>query len=65
MKYYVFNRTDGIPAYPEPVTADEGITLMAEFRQRFLKQGYYASVRGRIAVEDLELELIPAEEEEE
>ena len=60
--YYVFNETDGLMAHPDPMTRVECEAFMAEFRQRFARQGYYASCAGRIPVSELRLSLIPEEE---
>ena len=60
MKYLIFNRTDGVYAYPELVSQAEGKRIIVKLRQRYRQQGYYASVsQGRIPISMLELELIP------
>jgi len=60
MKYFIFNRTDGVYAHPEPVSRAEGKRLIVMLKQRYRRQGFYASVScGRIPVSMLELELIP------
>ena len=60
MKYLIFNRTDGVYAHPEAVSYAEAKRLMAELKQRYKRQGFYASVsHGRIPISRLELELIP------
>jgi hypothetical protein len=58
MKYLIFNETDGVYAYPEPVSAAEAKRIIAELRKRYRRQGYYASVTGRIPVSELSLILI-------
>jgi hypothetical protein len=60
MKYLIFNRTDGVYAYPEAVSHAEGNRIIQKLKRRYKRQGYYASVSdGRIPVSMLELELIP------
>lgn len=60
--FYVFNETDGLLAHPEPMTREECDRWMIQFRLRFAKQGYYASVNGRIPIEELRLSRIPEAE---
>lgn len=57
--YYVWNDTDRVLAYPEPMTRAECDAWMIAFRKRFAQQGYYASTRGRIPVSELRLSRIP------
>lgn len=60
MKYLIFNRTDGVYAYPEAVSHAEGKRIIQNLKRRYKRQGYYASVSdGRIPISMLELELIP------
>ena len=44
--YFVYNETDGIIAYPEPMTRAECDEFMTEFRVRFTEQGYYLTAAG-------------------
>jgi len=62
LKYYVLNETDGILADPNPMTREECDAFMTAFRQRFIHQGYYASVNGRIPIAEVRLKRIPEEE---
>jgi hypothetical protein len=62
--FYIFNETDGIVAWPEPMTRAECDRFMVEFRERFRQQGYYASAAGRIPISELRFQRIPAEEAE-
>jgi hypothetical protein len=57
--YFVYNETDGIICHPEPMTRAECEAFMVEFRQRFARQGYYASTKGRIPVSEVRLSLLP------
>jgi hypothetical protein len=59
--FFIFNETDGLYAHPEPMTRAEADEFMVAFRQRFERQGYYASVSGRIPLAELRLARIPAE----
>lgn len=58
-RFRIYNDTDGIPAHPGTVTREEGERTIAGIRERVKTQGYYASVRGRIPIEDLALRLEP------
>lgn len=57
MRYLVFNATDGVYASPESMTLEEAEQFIKEARERYRKQGYYASCAGRIPIEALELEI--------
>ncbi len=61
MKYNVFNKTDGIMAWPEPFDSTEKAEeFIKSFRERFKIQGYYFTKRmERIDPKDVELEIIP------
>lgn len=62
MKYLIFNRTDGVYAHPEAISHAEAKRLIAELKQRYKQQGFYASVsHGRIPISMLELEIVPQE----
>lgn len=65
--FTVFNRTDGIPASPEPFrTREEAERFIREFRKSFFhNQGYYFTSRmERIAPDAIELEVVQYDEEE-
>lgn len=63
MKYVIFNRTDGVFAYPEAVSYAEARRLVAQLKQRYKRQGFYSSVsQGRIPISMLELEIVPQEQ---
>jgi hypothetical protein len=61
MKYLIFNETDGVYAYPHAVSRSEAERIIAERLEGYRRQGYYASVRGRIPVSELSLVLVPVE----
>jgi hypothetical protein len=53
MKFQVMS-PDGIPIGPEVYdTQDKAVAALHQWRERFTGQGYYASVAGRISLEDL------------
>ena len=57
-RYRVFNRTDGIPAYPSPMTLQEAEAFIRDFPKRYERQGYYLTACGdRIPAEAVELEV--------
>ena len=58
MKYLIFNETDGVYAYPEPVSGAEAKRIIVKLRERYQRQGYYASAAGHIPVSELSLILI-------
>jgi len=58
-KYRIFNETDGVYAHPDAVTYAEAQRLIAAFRQRYERQGYYASVRGHIPISEVSLKIVP------
>jgi hypothetical protein len=62
MQYLIYNETDGIYAYPEPVSKAEGERIISELKTRYERQGYYASAQGRIPISDLSLILIEAQQ---
>jgi hypothetical protein len=57
------NETDGVFASPEEFeTEAKAEAFAASFRKRFAAQGYYLTADGtRIAPEDVELVIVPAE----
>lgn len=59
VKYLVYNKTDGIMAWPEPFNSpEEAEKFMNSFRERFKFQGYYFTKRmERIDPKDVELEI--------
>ncbi len=62
--FVLHNRTDGVPASPDEFESVEAALRYADsFRQRYAAQGYYLTAEGyRIDPEDVELEVLPAEE---
>jgi len=62
MQYLIYNETDGIYAYPRPVSRAEGERIISELKMRYERQGYYASAHGRIPISDLSLILIEAQQ---
>lgn len=63
-RYGVFNHTDGIWASSDPMTLDEAEDFSRDFPLRYAKQGYYlTSSWKRIPPEDVELEIVPIDEE--
>lgn len=62
--WLVENRTDDIPAWPEPFESmSEAREFIRAFRARYEKQGYYLTVDGlRISPEHVELEIVPVED---
>lgn len=61
-RFYVMNETDEVLANPEPMSQAECDVFMTRFRERFAKQGYYASVKGRVPLSELRLKRIPEAE---
>ena len=58
-KYLIYNCTDGIFAYPEPVTLSQAREFIREFPKRFSHQGYYKTIDGtRIRPEAVRLEIL-------
>jgi hypothetical protein len=60
----VENRTDEIPAWPEPFeTMSEAREFIRAFRARYEEQGYYLTADGlRISPKWVELEIVPVED---
>ena len=61
MKYFIYNETDEVYAYPEPVSRRQARRIIKALKNRYGRQGYYASVRGHIPVSALSLVLLKAE----
>jgi hypothetical protein len=59
-KYLIYNATDNVYAYPDPVTRAEALRIIRALRAAYKRQGYYASVAGHIPVAALRYRLIPA-----
>lgn len=61
--YMLWNETDQLFASPEEFdTEAKAEAFAARFRKRFAAQGYYLTAdRMRIAPEDVELVVVPAE----
>lgn len=55
--FYVWNDTDGLMAHPEPMPRAQCLNFIAGFRQRFARQGYYASASGRLPIAEVKLRL--------
>lgn len=56
---YVYNSTDGILAWPSPMTLEEARAFIREFPKRFARQGHYTTATGeRIKPVDVELTLL-------
>jgi hypothetical protein len=48
----IFNATDGIYAWPEPVNREDAERFIEQLRAQFARQGYYKTASGeRIAPE--------------
>ena len=63
-RYQVFNRTDEIWAAPSAMTRKEAEAFARDFPERYERQGYYRTARGkRIRPEDVELELVRIDDE--
>lgn len=61
--FMLWNATDGLYAsYEEFETEAQAEAFAVRFRRRFVTQGYYLTFdRRRIAPEDVELVVVPAE----
>lgn len=61
--FMLWNQTDGLFASPEEFETEAKAEAFAvRFRRRFVTQGYYLTFdRRRIAPEDVELVVVPAE----
>lgn len=61
--FMLWNETDQLFASPEEFETEAQVLAFAErFRRRFVTQGYYLTFdRRRIAPEDVELVVVPAE----
>jgi len=57
MQYLIFNKTDRVYAYPEPVTREQAGHIIRNLIARYEWQGYYASVCGPIPVSELSSEI--------
>jgi hypothetical protein len=58
-RFSVFNRTDGIPASPNPMTLQEAEAFVREFPKRYERQGYCLTATGeRIPPESVNLVLL-------
>jgi hypothetical protein len=62
--FMLWNETDKLFASPDEFETEAQAESFAErFRQRFVRQGYYLTFdRRRIAPEDVELLVIPADD---
>jgi len=62
--FYVFNVTEGMPLFREPLSRLEAHGLIRFFRQVFDLKGVYVTEQGkRVRPEEVVLELIDAESE--
>ncbi len=56
---YVYNSTDGVLAWPEPLPVDQAREFIREFAKRYQRQGYYLTAkRERIPAENVKLVLL-------
>jgi hypothetical protein len=63
-RYSVFNHTDGVWAWPFPMSREEAEGFVEDFPMRYERQGYYRTASGkRIQPGDVELELVRIDEE--
>lgn|GEM_PF-4703683 len=64
--YLVFPEPcDGLPTTPDPMPLQSIGEHCAQWLQRYEAQGYYSSVDGRVALDEISFRIEPAETEQE